>query len=121
MADMNALVERYHHKASFAFVYILEAHAIDEWPVRSTNADLKQHRSLADRAAAAKRLVVEYPLHPQLHLLLDNEQNEFNSTYSSWPFRYWVIRDGQVAVKMMPDGDQVSLALLKEWCATHFA
>jgi hypothetical protein len=121
MNDMNALVERYHGSALFAFVYILEAHAVDEWPVRCTNADLRQHKSLSDRANAAKRLVAEYPLHPKLHLLLDNEANEFNNTYASWPFRYWVVQDGVVRVKMMPNGDKVTLTALQDWCAANLS
>jgi hypothetical protein len=116
---MNALVERYHHAAVFAFVYILEAHAVDEWPVRSTNADVKQHKSLTDRAAAASRLQAEYPLHPRLHLLLDNEQNDFNNTYASWPFRYWIVKDGKIALKLMPDGDTVHMSHVQEWCAAN--
>ena len=119
MSAMNALVEQYRHCAVFAFVYIQEAHAIDEWPVRSTNADVRQHRSLEDRGAAAKRLQAEFPLHTQLHLLLDNEHNDFNCTYSSWPFRYWVIRSGRLALKLMPEGDQVSMQPVQDWCAEH--
>ena len=82
MSAMNALVEQYRHRAVFAFVYIQEAHAVDEWPVRSINADVRQHRSLEDRTAAARRLQAEFPLHAQMHLLLDNEHNDFNCTYS---------------------------------------
>lgn len=121
MADVNALVERYHRTATFAFVYILEAHAVDEWPVRCTNADLPQHKNTADRLRAARRLQEEYPLHPALTLLLDNEQNEFNRVYASWPFRFWVVRNGRVVLKMVPDGDQVSLDALQDWCAENLA
>ena len=123
MREINALVERYQAHARFAFVYILEAHAVDEWPVRCTNADLPQHKCLADRATAADRLRRDYPLHPQLHLLLDNEHDDFQHTYPSWPFRYWVLHHPAagptVALKMAPDADLASLEPLQDWCARH--
>lgn len=104
MHTINTLVEKYHFLAQFAFVYILEAHAQDEWPVPCECVDVAQHRTMQDRADAAGLLATEYPLHPKLNLLLDNIQNEFNSTYASWPFRYWIIRNGRVELKLMPEG-----------------
>lgn len=119
MDQMNTLANVYHNQAQFAFVYIMEAHAIDEWPVPCNNADIKQHKSLTDRAAAAKRLMAEFPLNDHIHLVLDNEQDEFNCTYSSWPFRYWVIVDGVIRLKLMPVVDQVSMDPLVDWLAAN--
>lgn len=121
MDDMNALVEKYHQRAVFSFVYIMEAHAVDEWPVRCNYQDIRQHKTLQERADAAKILQTEFPLHPQMFLYLDNIRDEFNSAYASWPFRYWVIRDGKVALKLMPEGDQVSMNHLKAWCERNLA
>ena len=118
MRDINALVEKYCRRAvQFAFVYILEAHASDEWPVpREECVDLRQHRSMLDRARAAQLLAREYPLHPELTLLLDNRDNAFNAAYASWPFRYWIVQDGRVALKMIPvDGDKANLQALADW------
>jgi len=120
MHTINALVEKYHFVARFAFVYILEAHAHDEWPVPCECTDVAQHKTLQDRALAASLLVNEYPLHPKLNLLLDNIQNEFNNTYASWPFRYWIIRNGKVELKLMPEGDQTSMKPLEDWLRSHF-
>mmetsp|Transcript_39407 Transcript_39407/g.68288 ORF Transcript_39407/g.68288 Transcript_39407/m.68288 type:complete len:123 (-) Transcript_39407:52-420(-) len=120
MHTINALVEKYHFVAQFAFVYILEAHAQDEWPVPCECTDVKQHQTMQDRAQAAHLLVKEYPLHPKLNLLLDNIQNEFNNTYASWPFRYWIIRNGRVELKLMPEGDQTSMKPLEDWLYAHF-
>ena len=120
MQAMNRIVDRYCDRAVFAFVYILEAHASDEWPVPCSSADILQHTSTLDRALAARRLQVEYPLHPRLNLLLDNTENEFNSTYASWPFRYWIIRNGRVELKLMPEGDQTSMKPLEDWLRGHF-
>ena len=119
MDQINSLVDAYHHRAQFAFVYIMEAHAIDEWPVPCNNEDIRQHQSLTDRAAAARRLMAEFPLHPCVHLVLDNEQDEFNCTYSSWPFRYWVVVDGVIELKLMPVVDKVSMDPLVGWLAAN--
>ena len=103
------------------FVYILEAHATDEWFVASINEELPQHKSLTDRVQAAQLFVEKYPLHDGIELVLDNEQNDFNETYSSWPFRYWMLdADGRIALKCMPEGDAVSLDALQRWLETRF-
>ena len=115
MPVLHELVEAYHKHVTFAFVYILEAHAIDEWPVPCNNRDVKQHKSLADRANAAHKMMQEFPLPPQVHLLLDSEDNSFNTAYASWPFRYWVIEGGILKCKLMPQSDLVSMDALKTW------
>jgi len=38
----------------FALVYIMEAHALDEWPILDTKRGLCQHTTLDERAAAAE-------------------------------------------------------------------
>lgn len=119
MNDMNALVEKYHQRAVFSFIYIMEAHAVDEWPVRCEYQDIKQHTSMVERAEAAKLLQDEFPLHPHMHLVLDNIQNHFNTAYASWPFRYWVVLNGRIELKLMPEGDQVSMTHLEQWCARN--
>ena len=119
MEQINSLADQYHTRVTFAFMYILEAHAIDEWPVPCNNEDIPQHKSLLDRATAAKRLMAEFPLSPKIHLLLDNEWNDFNNLYSSWPFRFWVVRDNKIVLKLMPEGDKVSMEQLQNWLSAN--
>jgi hypothetical protein len=38
----------------FALVYIMEAHALDEWPILDTEQGLYQHTTLDERAAATE-------------------------------------------------------------------
>jgi hypothetical protein len=75
----------------FACVYLLEAHACDEWPVGMAPRDVPQHRSLADRIAAAQAFVDECRLSPCLPLFADGQNSAFNAQYASWPFRFWAI------------------------------
>lgn len=99
----------------FVFVYILEAHAVDEWPVSATNTIISQHKNMQERVDAANFFLDQYPLHAQIEFYLDNEDNDFNTVYASWPFRYWIINDGKIALKAMPDGDMMSLKDLTSW------
>ncbi len=103
------------------FVYIMEAHGRDEWYVSSINDDVDQHKTIEDRLAAAKVLLERYPLHEGIRFVLDNMDNDFNATYSSWPFRYWIIDERQtIALKAMPKGDQVDLDSLIVWLENRF-
>ena len=127
------MAHTYAHHVSFLFVYILEAHAIDEWPVLSVNDSLRQHQSVDDRMAAACTFLNEvsgsFPINdghvstPSFDILLDNEWNEFNSLLSSWPTRYWVLNsDRRVLLKCMPEGGEfLTLNGLEDWLAAYVA
>lgn len=112
LGELNHLASKYKDKVKFVFIYILEAHAIDEWPIAGINEILLQHRTLQDRAKAATLFMQTYPLDSSIELLLDNEFNDFNQTYPSWPFRYWVVQNNLIAVKAMPETDSASLKQL---------
>lgn len=105
--------------ARFVFVYIQEAHATDEWPFPGINDTVKQHRNMEDRLASARLLQSSFPMHPAMHVVLDSQDNTFNKTFPSWPFRYYVIDSGGIVrVKAMPEGensDCASLNQLVDW------
>ena len=117
---MNQYAENYATSVQFIFVYILEAHANDEWRVDSINTEVSQHKNLNDRADAAKIFIEKFPLHQSISLVLDNEQNEFNTVYSSWPFRYWILNsDNTLRAKMMlKNVDNADLDALHEFLRT---
>ena len=47
---MNALADAWSKRNyAFALVYVMEAHAVDEWPVAMCEKDFEQHRTFADR------------------------------------------------------------------------
>lgn len=121
---MNRLCEIYHTNATFVFVYILEAHATDEWPISGVNVDITQHKTMRDRFEAAKRFIQDFPLHHEMLLVLDNCDNDFNETYPSWPFRWWVIGNGgRIALKAMPTGtgNKIDLVELEHWLVDWLA
>ncbi len=124
-------------------MYILEAHAWDEWPVSAAPRDVPQHRSLADRAAAARAFLSEgggdaaeaqptghFPGQPSgqppglglgLPLFADGEGDPFNAAYASWPFRFWALLPSppRVALKPMPRRAAYDLGDLERWLENH--
>lgn len=116
LPELNSLAEQYSETGvHFLFVYIMEAHAADEWPIKELPQEINQHRSLEERIEAARNFLVTHPLHSSFTLTVDNMENDFVDLYCSWPFRYWVIQDGIIRLKSMPDGDKVFLDSLREW------
>lgn len=82
-------------RAKFVCVYIEEAHADDEWPIRTLPAlRIRQHRDIQERAQAARNLA------SQLHwpVLLDSMSNGFNAKYASWPLRAYIIDNDSLRV-----------------------
>ena len=53
-ALVGRLVRRYGHAVDFLFVYVMEAHAADEWPLGLLRSITRQHRSMDERCAAAR-------------------------------------------------------------------
>lgn len=58
-------------------------------------------------------------LHEKVTVVLDNANNDFNSLYSSWPFRVWIIDENhRVAFKGMADADSgfdINLSRVRNW------
>jgi hypothetical protein len=109
---------------SLSQVYILEAHATDEWPIGNLPVDVKelnQHVTLEDRQHAFQLFKQHYGslIHDRVTLLLDNDKNDFNATYPSWPFRVWIVDEKQlVAYKGMANADSgfsISLDEVETW------
>lgn len=81
----------YGQRAAFAFVYIAEAHAIDEWQVQSNLDDgalLHQHRALEERFAAAREGVRRLDL--TLPVLVDPMDDAVSETFAAWPERIYI-------------------------------
>lgn len=116
---LNRLVDTYHPHVTFVFVYIMEAHATNEWPYPGINDKFPQHTTLLERAVAAKHMLSSFHFHPEIHFVMDDMSNSYNTVYASWPFRYYIHESGRVVLKEMPVGDTVSLHALEEWLSTH--
>jgi len=75
------------------FVYIAEAHSTDGWQLPSNLEDdvlLAQHRTLADRLAAARTGVERLGL--TMPVLVDTMDDAVSETFAAWPERLYVVR-----------------------------
>ncbi len=91
----NQLAKDYSHMGfEFVVVYILEAHAEDEWPINSSRhhpngkvVRVTQHKTMEERFAAAREFNEVYGISKYSRLLVDTMDNAFNEQFAAWPFR----------------------------------
>jgi iodothyronine deiodinase-like protein len=86
-------------RAAFAFVYIAEAHAVDEWQMESNEQEgvlLYQHTTIAERFDAAREGVKRMRL--TLPVLADGLDNAVSEAFAAWPERIYIVDlDGRIA------------------------
>jgi len=100
-------------------VYVAEAHARDEWPVGQRISAIEQPTTLEQRVAAARSFVEMHGV--RMDVLVDTMSNEFLHTWGSWPFRFYGLEAGCVALKAQPGQDSPScynLQDLEDWLAS---
>ena len=101
---MERLYRRFRDRADFAFVYIAEAHAADEWQMPANLADdavLEQQTTLAERRetalASTGRLSLGMPL------FVDEMDNHVSTAFAAWPERLVLVgADGRIAYPGSP-------------------
>ena len=77
------------------FIYISEAHATDVWPIGLSAGVLnKKHRTINDRIQCAKNMIDEHKF--KVPVYLDNMENSYRDTYSSWPFRVYGFKQHKI-------------------------
>lgn len=99
-------------------MYILEAHAQDEWPIGSeynTKPKCDQPKTDAERQAIARRFATEYKLHASVRYCVDPIANPFDNAFASWPVRFYIVQDGKLALKGQPTGGMYDMEDLRRW------
>ena len=84
-----------HERANAAFVYIAEAHAVDEWQMESNVEEgvlLHQHGTLEERFAAAREGVERLGL--TMPVLVDGMDDAVSEAFAAWPERLYVAETG---------------------------
>lgn len=116
MNKLNELYLSYQSSIQFIFVYILEAHAQDEWPIRSSrftpNGEVvlyNQPRTIEERISVARDFYRDFQL--QMSVLVDKPpENRFEKLYAPWPLRiYFVDKDRKLIYKAQPSETMLEL------------
>lgn len=95
--------------ALWKFVYIAEAHSMDEWPVKSARFNQgrgpvvvdKQPTSASERCALARQFASDFSMNlseSSYELLVDDPEKSdpFEKTYAPWPLRLYLICDSKI-------------------------
>ena len=103
---MNNLLSLYDNSVSFICIYISEAHANDEWPIRNKkDLKIKQHKSLNERINISKELKTKkYNL--KWNLYCDNINNDFQNIYSAWPLRVYLINNKNKSINWILEAEE---------------
>ncbi len=121
MFRLSELYNLYCKYIDFRFVYILEAHAQDEWPICSarwspTQMPIKynQTHTIEERLAVTKDFIRDFDF--QIPVVIDKpEENLFEKLYASWPIRIYVIdKDHRLTYKAQPSETMLELKELTE-------
>ena len=95
----NSLYDKYNEKGvNFISIYISEAHADNEWPIRTKKElKIKQHEKIQDRIKCAAFLK-EYtnwkmPVYVDRIQQIEKIKN-FETEFCSWPLRIFIIDKG---------------------------
>ncbi len=87
--------QAYRDEAAFFFVYVAEAHPVDEWHLDSNEDEgirVTQQTSLEERIAAARGAADRLSL--TMPILVDRMDNAASSAFAAWPERLVVIDTG---------------------------
>jgi type I thyroxine 5'-deiodinase len=93
------MFEAFSGRASFHVVYIAEAHAEDGWQTSSNRQEgvvIRQHQTLDERRAAARRCARELGL--TIPMSIDGMDDAVCRAFSAWPERIYIVDgDGRIA------------------------
>jgi hypothetical protein len=98
---MEDLARKYSNVADFAYIYIKEAHADDEWQVEKNkvgNVIFNQPQTFEERLILAQAF--QESMGTEITILVDDISNTANAAYAAWPERIYVIdTDGRIIYK----------------------
>jgi hypothetical protein len=98
---MEDLSKQYSNVADFAYIYIKEAHADDEWQVEKNkvgNVVFNQPQTFEERLILAQAF--QEAMGTETTILVDDISNTANAAYAAWPERIYVIdTDGKIIYK----------------------
>lgn len=84
------------------FVYILEAHASDRWPMK-WQVEWPEPLSLDERVACARKCDADLGWSPRVQVLVDGMEDSFCHEFGAWPAGGFVVgRTGELLFVCQP-------------------
>jgi hypothetical protein len=101
-------------------IYIAEAHARDQWPVGKIISCVDQPTTLDERLHNARQFKIQFNF--EMPMLVDSMENNFHTTYGSWPFRFYIIYEGKLVLKAEPNNETFAYDMneLDIWIANFY-
>jgi len=104
---LHQMYEQYRKSVDFLCVYILEAHAQDEWPISSSRYNptrlpvkYKQPKTNSERLAIATEFIAAYNF--RLPTVADCIENEFEFYFAGWPIRFYILQERRLKFVAQP-------------------
>lgn len=66
-----------------------------------------KHQNIVDRIACANKFIGEFNL--DIPIYVDNMDDEFETKFSAWPFRFYMIKEGKFDFIAEPDDSSFDL------------
>lgn len=120
------------YAVDFLTVYILEAHAEDEWPISSARYSpngqpvrFNQHKTLEERIEAARKFQQDFDYRVQM--CVDPIENPFEKAYAPWPIRFFIVEkevnstDAKVSFVAFPRKAAYDISVLRRWLLSKFS
>ena len=112
----NEIIDEFRDCADFIYIYIEEAHASDGWTF-GNNYDIKHHRTIKDRIAAARVL---NDLKPHCPVYVDKMSGEANRLYGALPDRFFIVLDGIIVFESKRGPSGYNPEEVNDWLVKHF-
>eukprot|EP00054_Salpingoeca_dolichothecata_P013041 m.72571 g.72571 ORF g.72571 m.72571 type:complete len:130 (+) comp20267_c0_seq1:519-908(+) len=102
---LHQIFDDFKKDISFVSVYILEAHAADEWPINSPRYKgpkntINQQTTNDQRRKTAQDFIDTFKF--RVPMVCDDISNQFEKHYAPWPLRFYVFYKGKLAYKAQP-------------------
>ncbi len=123
MGGIKKIYEDYKDRADFLTIYIREAHPIDEWRMRSNDADkddvcYAQPKTLGQRVAIANDFTRRFKF--ALPFGIDDMTNAANNAYAAWPERLYILdAGGRIAYKGGNGPFKYDPGEVRNWLVQH--
>lgn len=112
---MNQLYLKYSERLNLVTVYIMEAHATDEWRLQSSQVMVQQPKSTAERMQVAREFRSALSWRIPIWCDPPEEGDPFEREFAPWPLRFYIVRpDRTLAYVARPVDETYDLVELQE-------